>query len=103
MTVDDRSVVTVVIPCRNEEESLPGVLAAIPAGYQRLVVDNGSTDDTAAVAREHGATVVFESVPGYGSAVHAGIDAAPDGVIAVMDGDGSMDPGELPEDRKSVV
>lgn len=89
--------VTVVIPCRNEEESLPGVLAAIPAGYRRLVVDNGSTDDTAAVARAHGATVVFESVPGYGSAVHAGIDAAPDGVIAVMDGDGSMDPGELPE------
>ncbi|WP_194284974.1 glycosyltransferase, partial [Mycobacterium tuberculosis] len=42
--------VTVVLPCLNEEESLPAVLAAIPAGYRALVVDNNSTDDTATVA-----------------------------------------------------
>ena len=42
--------VTVVLPCLNEEESLPAVLAAIPAGYRALVVDNNSTDDTAGVA-----------------------------------------------------
>ena len=35
---------TVVIPCRNEAGSLPGVLAAVPAGYLALVVDNGSDD-----------------------------------------------------------
>ena len=52
--------VTVVLPCLNEEESLPAVLAAIPAGYRALVVDNNSTDDTAAVARRHGADVVAE-------------------------------------------
>ena len=63
-------VVTVVLPCLNEEESLPAVLAAIPAGYRALVVDNNSTDDTAAVARRHGAQVVAEARAGYGSAVH---------------------------------
>ncbi|WP_156174217.1 glycosyltransferase, partial [Mycobacterium nebraskense] len=52
--------VTVVLPCLNEEESLPAVLAAIPAGYRALVVDNNSTDDTAGVARRHGARVVAE-------------------------------------------
>ncbi|MGV0801403.1 glycosyltransferase, partial [Mycolicibacterium elephantis] len=36
--------VAVVLPCLNEAESLPGVLAAMPAGYRPLVVDNNSTD-----------------------------------------------------------
>src|SRR5215212_10034481 len=88
--------VTVVLPCLNEAESLPGVLARIPAGYRPLVVDNNSTDDTAAVARRHGADVVHEPRPGYGSAVHAGIVAASTPVVAVLDGDGSLDPAELP-------
>src|SRR4030088_697054 len=64
--------VTVVLPCLNEAASLPGVLAAIPAGYRPLVVDNNSSDDTAEVARRHGADVVAEPRPGYGSAGHAG-------------------------------
>ncbi|WP_327147276.1 glycosyltransferase family 2 protein [Nocardia sp. NBC_01329] len=88
--------ITVVIPCRNEAEALPAVLAALPAGYQPIVVDNGSTDDTAAVATGYGARVVVEPRPGYGSAVQAGIAAAGIGLVAVLDGDGSMDPGELP-------
>ncbi|BBX18823.1 glycosyltransferase [Mycolicibacterium duvalii] len=88
--------VTVVLPCLNEAESLPGVLAAIPSGYQALVVDNNSTDGTAEVARAHGATVVSEPRPGYGSAVHAGVVAATTPVVAVIDADGSLDPGELP-------
>ena len=66
--------VTVVIPCRNEAGSLPGVLAAIPSGYQVLVVDNGSDDGTASVATAHGAQVVVEPTPGYGAAVMAGVD-----------------------------
>ncbi len=70
--------VTVVLPCLNEEESLPAVLAAVPAGYRVLVVDNNSTDDTAGVARRHGADVVAEPRAGYGSAVHAGVVAASD-------------------------
>lgn len=88
--------VTVVLPCLNEAASLPGVLARIPAGYRPLVVDNNSTDDTAEVARDHGADVVAEPRPGYGSAVHAGVVAATTPVVAVLDADGSLDASELP-------
>jgi glycosyltransferase involved in cell wall biosynthesis len=88
--------VTVVLPCLNEAASLPDVLAKVPLGYRTLVVDNNSTDDTALVARRHGAQVVAERRPGYGSAVHAGIVAATTPIVAVLDADGSLDPGELP-------
>lgn len=88
--------VTVIIPCMNEAGSLPGVLARIPDGYRVLVVDNNSTDDTANVAESLGATVIREPVPGYGSAVHAGVVAADSEVVCVLDGDGSMDPQDLP-------
>lgn len=87
---------TVVLPCLNEAESLPGVLAAMPPGYRPLVVDNNSTDGTAQVARRCGADVVAEAQPGYGAAVHAGVVAATTPIVAVLDGDGSLDPGELP-------
>jgi glycosyltransferase involved in cell wall biosynthesis len=88
--------VTVVLPCLNEAASLPGVLAAIPDGYQALVVNNNSTDDTADVARRNGAQVVAEKRPGYGSAVHAGVMAATTPIVAVIDADGSLDARELP-------
>lgn len=89
--------VTVVLPCLNEAGALPGVLAAVPAGWTALVVDNGSTDGSAEVAAGLGARVVRESRPGYGAAVHAGIEAAETPIVAVVDGDGSLDPGELIE------
>ena len=88
--------VTVILPCRDEADALPGVLAAMPDGYRPLVVDNNSTDATAEVARRRGAEVVHEPVAGYGSAVHAGVVAAATPIVAVLDADGSMDPGELP-------
>jgi glycosyltransferase involved in cell wall biosynthesis len=88
--------VTVVLPCLNEAESLPGVLSALPPGYRALVVDNNCTDGTVDVARSHGAEVVAESRPGYGAAVHAGVVAADTPVVAVLDADGSLDPRELP-------
>ncbi|EUA92489.1 glycosyl transferase 2 family protein [Mycobacterium ulcerans str. Harvey] len=72
------------------------MLAAIPGSYRALVVDNNSTDDTAAVAARHGAEVVAESQPGYGAAVHAGVVAAKTPIVAVIDADGSMDPADLP-------
>jgi glycosyltransferase involved in cell wall biosynthesis len=90
------NLVTVVLPCLNEAESLPQVLAGIPTGYQALVVDNNSTDDTAAVARQHGARVITELRPGYGSAVHAGVVAATSPIVAVIDADGSLDAADLP-------
>jgi glycosyltransferase involved in cell wall biosynthesis len=88
--------VTVVLPCLNEAESLPAVLAELPSGYLPLVVDNNSTDGTADVARRCGAQVVREGRPGYGAAVHAGMMAAETPIVAVLDGDGSMDPRDLP-------
>jgi glycosyltransferase involved in cell wall biosynthesis len=88
--------VTVVLPCLNEAASLPGVLAALPDGYRPLVVDNNSTDGTAEVARRLGAHVVAERRPGYGSAVHAGVEAATTPIVAVVDADGSLDPADLP-------
>ena len=59
-------------------------------------MDNNSTDGTAEVARRHGAEVVTERRPGYGSAVHAGVEAATTPIVAVVDADGSLDPAELP-------
>lgn len=89
--------VDVVIPCRDEAAALPGLLPRIPARYRVIVVDNGSRDGTADVARSLGAVVVHEPVPGYGSTVHAGILAArPGSLVAVLDGDGSLDPLDLP-------
>jgi glycosyltransferase involved in cell wall biosynthesis len=88
--------VTVLLPCLDEAASLPGVLSRLPAGYCALVVDNNSTDGTADVARRHGADVVTETVPGYGAAVHAGVLASTTPLVAVLDGDGSLDPAELP-------
>ena len=85
-----------VLPCLNEAESLPGVLAELPSGYLPLVVDNNSTDGTADVAQRCGALVVREARPGYGAAVHAGMVAAETPIVAVLDGDGSMDPRDLP-------
>jgi len=87
----------VVLPCRNEAPALPDLLARMPSGYRPIVVDNGSTDATAAVARAHGVRVVTVTEPGYGAAVHAGVLAADpaDGVVCVMDADGSFDPAQL--------
>jgi glycosyltransferase involved in cell wall biosynthesis len=84
-----------VLPCRNEGPALADLLPRVPERYRVIVVDNGSTDDTAEVARGLGATVVTEGRPGYGAAVHAGLEAATNDYVAFMDGDGSFDPGEL--------
>ena len=88
----------VVLPCLNEAPALARLLARMPAGYRPIVADNGSTDGSAAVARRLGARVVEVPQPGYGAAVHAGIEAADpvDGVVCVMDADGSFDPVDLP-------
>ena len=86
---------TVVLPCLDEADALPGVLGLLPQGYRALVVDNNSSDETAAVARRCGARVVAERRPGYGAAVHAGIVATETPVVAVIDGDGSLDPRDL--------
>lgn len=84
-----------VLPCRDEGPALRHLLPRVPATFSVIVVDNSSRDDTAAVARSLGARVVTEPTPGYGAAVHAGIEAATAEFVAVMDGDGSLDPAQL--------
>lgn len=86
-----------VLPCRDEAPALPALLAEVPEGMAVVVVDNGSVDGTGEVARRLGARVVVEPSPGYGAAVHAGVLAARSEFLAVMDGDGSFDPAELPQ------
>ncbi|HEY0532924.1 MAG TPA: glycosyltransferase family 2 protein [Actinoplanes sp.] len=88
----------VVLPCLNEAPALAWLLGRLPAGYRAIVADNGSTDGSADVARGLGARVVTVPQPGYGAAVHAGVVAADpaDGVVCVMDADGSFDPEQLP-------
>jgi glycosyltransferase involved in cell wall biosynthesis len=59
-------------------------------------VDNGSTDGSGAIATRLGARVITEPVRGFGSACWAGLTAAEDDVVCFMDGDGSLDPLDLP-------
>jgi glycosyltransferase involved in cell wall biosynthesis len=87
--------VEIVLPCLDEAAALPAVLATLP-DWPVLVVDNGSTDDTAAVARAWGARVVVEPRRGYGAAVHTGMWHARAELVAVLDGDGSLDAAALP-------
>nr|MDT0659604.1 glycosyltransferase family 2 protein [Micromonospora sp. DSM 115978] len=88
--------IDVVLPCLDEAAALPGLLAALPAGYRALVVDNGSRDGSPQIAARHGARVVHEPRRGYGAAVHAGVEAADSDLVCVLDADGSFDPAELP-------
>jgi len=92
--------VVVIIPALNEAETIAALVAGARQHAQWVVVaDNGSTDGTAAVAREAGAEVVVEPRPGYGYACAAGTARAlAPGVatLVYMDGDGSARPEELP-------
>ncbi|RZT11834.1 glycosyl transferase family 2 [Kribbella sp. VKM Ac-2569] len=87
--------VDLVLPCLNEAAALPWVLERLPPGVRAIVVDNGSTDDSAAVAARLGATVVQCEIKGYGAACHAGLEAADADIVAVMDADASLDPRQL--------
>lgn len=94
----------VLVPARDEEESLPSLLAAlgreVPAA-RRLVVDNGSTDATAEIARRAGARVVGEPEPGYGRACMRGLAALaagprPPEVVVFVDADDLEAPRQIP-------
>jgi glycosyltransferase involved in cell wall biosynthesis len=93
--------VSVVIPCLNEEEPIAEVVREVLAQQvdEVIVVDNGSTDATAARARSAGARVISEPQPGYGRACAAGVKAIDPrcDIICFLDGDGSDVPSFMPQ------
>ncbi len=93
--------VLVIIPVRNEADSIVKVIAQIKKlGLSRVrVVDNGSTDDSVACATAVGVEVLHEPKPGYGQACWRGLCRLPSDVnwILFCDGDGSDDLAQLPE------
>ncbi len=91
--------IALIIPVLDEEQTIGAVVSAVDRSMvdQVLVVDNGSVDATATVARQAGATVLNEPRRGYGSACLTGIAAAEQAdVLVFLDGDGSDDPREIP-------
>jgi glycosyltransferase involved in cell wall biosynthesis len=89
--------IDVILPCLNEAEALPWVLSRMPAGFHPILADNGSTDASASIAVEHGATVVRVPQRGFGAACHAGLVAATSDIVCFMDADASLDPRDLPQ------
>src|SRR5262245_20290680 len=97
--------VSVVIPAFNEVGSVPGVIAEVREALARreipaeiVVVDDGSTDGTAAAASAAGARVIrHRSNRGYGAALKTGIAAALHENIGMMDADGTYPAIHLPE------
>lgn len=92
--------ILVIIPVRNEESTIAGVIETLRTlGLTQIrVVDNGSSDRSAAQARQAGADVVSEPMAGYGRACWRGLQAIPAEIewILFCDGDGSDDLHELP-------
>ena len=86
--------IDIVLPCLNEAAALPWVLSRIPTGARAIVVDNGSSDGSAAIAAELGALVVACGQRGYGAACDAGLRAATAEIVAFCDCDASIDPAD---------
>ena len=98
--------VSVVVPALNEARNLSHVFARMPADIHELIlVDGYSVDDTVRVARQlwPGVRVVMQTRTGKGNALACGFAAATGDVIAMIDADGSADPGEIPQFVQALV
>ncbi|MEK6792111.1 MAG: glycosyltransferase family 2 protein [Deltaproteobacteria bacterium] len=89
--------VTAVIPARNEEPSIGGIIERTkPHCNEIVVVDGHSKDKTIEVAKQHGARVVLDNKKGKGDAIRVGAEAANYDVVVFLDADGSHDPADIP-------
>ena len=92
--------VTVVVPSYNEERTIARIVDGIRQHLPHariLVINDGSSDDTARVAEQAGAEVISHPInKGNGAAVKTALRAIRGGRVAVIDGDGQHDPAELP-------
>ncbi|MDE2215323.1 MAG: glycosyltransferase family 2 protein [Candidatus Omnitrophica bacterium] len=101
---DENPDVTVLLLCYNEQEALPGVVRDIRAAFQGnkhsyevLVVDDGSTDNSAAIARDLSCRLVRHPLrQGAGAAFRTGVSSARGGIIAMIDADGTYTPADIP-------
>jgi glycosyltransferase involved in cell wall biosynthesis len=93
----------VILPVLDEADALPWVLGRLPECFRPVVVDNGSTDGSAQIARQLGAQVVHEPRRGFGAACAAGLAAARSEIVCFLDADGSLDPRDLPLVTAPVV
>jgi len=99
-------VISVIIPAFNEERSIGLVIKSLPQNKIKeiIVVNNGSTDKTAYIAKKHGARVVDEAYRGYGAACLKGISEVNDPEIVVfVDGDFSDFPEEIENLVKPII
>jgi glycosyltransferase involved in cell wall biosynthesis len=98
--------ISVVVPTRNEARNLPYVFSRLPADvHEVILVDGDSVDDTVAVARQlrPDVRIVPQTRCGKGNALACGFEAATGDVIAMVDADGSADPGEIPRFVQALV
>ena len=101
MNQANKQKISVIIPVFNEEVSIGKVLSDLPKDYldKTIIVDNGSTDNSAGIAAEHGALVLSETERGYGAACLKGInylkENSPPDILVFLDGDYSDFPKEI--------
>jgi glycosyltransferase involved in cell wall biosynthesis len=100
---DSTPEISVVMPCLNEAETLPVCIEKLQRTFgnhgikgEIIVADNGSTDDSVAIARRMGARVVSVAAKGYGSALMGGIAAARGEYVVMGDADDSYDFRSVP-------
>ena len=104
--IEESKPLAVIVPAHNEAENLPGTLARMPSGQvadmRIIVVDDGSTDETAEAARRHGADLVVSHSGnrGLGAALRTGLAAARDmdaRAAVYIDADGEYPPSQIPD------
>ena len=93
--------VSIILPTYNEEGNIAGIIRSISEtknrDYEIIVVDDGSTDETAKIAKVEGANVISHPYNiGNGAAIKTGIRNAKGDIVVLMDGDGQHNPADIP-------